>query len=285
MSHIQPIANIRCLTKACQELGVPYSYHDKNHNFIEIDIGRPYYFANGATPLNDEAVSKICHDKEFTHQLLQSTIRMPATAGFIDPECDPRYQHYVKQHSYPEIISEIKKEFSFPIIVKMNSGSFGVNVFRCENEDETLSAIKTIYNKASSHYDYIALAQKHVSIKREFRVIILDQKIILVYEKDFSGAHFTGNLSPFYQENSRAVLISDSKLIKKLQKFIMPLFTRLNVRFAGLDIVIDEKNDIYLLELNSRPGFEYFVRDNGEELLVPVYKKIITSLQHHAPHS
>jgi len=73
-------------------------------------------------------------------------------------------------------------------------------------------------------------------------------------------------------------LITDADLIKRLSEFIAPMCQRISIGFAGLDIVIDDKNISLLLEVNSRPGFEYFVRDNGRTPLIEMYKHILRSL-------
>jgi glutathione synthase/RimK-type ligase-like ATP-grasp enzyme len=273
------IPNIHALCKACDDLQVEYSFYDLNHNFVGLHLHEPYYFANASTPLNDESVSKICKDKEFTFKLVGSQVRMPKTMGFVNPDCDAQYQKYVVYHSYEEIISKIEDEFTYPLIMKMNSGSRGANVFKCKNRNDGMNALAAIYNKQSFHYDYIALAQEYISIAQEFRVIIFNKEIVLVYEKDFSDAHYIDNISPFHQENAHAILVSDAEIITKLQKFIQPLFATLPVVFAGLDIVIDEKGMFSMIELNSKPGFDYFVRDNGYPELVAVYKKIVNYLK------
>ncbi|MES2436638.1 MAG: alpha-L-glutamate ligase [Patescibacteria group bacterium] len=279
MSTSQSIPNIQALVQACNELHISYSFYDSNHNFVGLNVKKPSYFANASTPLNDESVSKICKDKEFTFKLVGTIVRMPKTLGFVNPLCDPQYQKYVQYDSYAAIASKIEKEFTYPLIIKMNSGSRGANIYKCHNKQDVLKALAIIYNKQSFQYDYIALAQEYISIAREFRVIIFNKKVVLVYEKDFSKAQFVGNISPFHQENARALHITDSVLVTKLQNFIDPLFSRLDVMFAGLDIVLDKDGDCCMIELNSKPGFEYFVRDNGYSALVDVYKKIISYLK------
>ncbi|MES2623338.1 MAG: YheC/YheD family protein [Patescibacteria group bacterium] len=274
------LLNTRCVQMACMNLGIPYKSYDDNQNFIEIRIhNKPYFFVNFSTPFNGEGISFVCKDKYFTYKLLQHVIRMPRTLSFFDPEYpNDAYKQYVKEKDNPEIVDSIVENFSFPIIVKMNQGSMGRNVFVCNTKSEILQAVETIYKKDSTLYDYIALAQEHISIQKEYRVIIFKREIMLIYEKDFSRAIISDNISPLHQENSKAVLIEDIAIRTTLQNFIEPIFDSFDIQFAGLDIIVDNRGQLYLLEINSKPGFSYFVRDNGEQRLMHMYEDIFTKL-------
>jgi glutathione synthase/RimK-type ligase-like ATP-grasp enzyme len=273
------IPNIRCLAMACDQLNIPYQYYDKNHNFIAITLDQIYYFANASTPLNSHSIAKICKDKQFTYQVIQDVVRMPRTSGFLNPDCDPKFHKYLTHFSIEEITKAITESFLLPVIIKKNAGSQGVNVFLCNTPQEIHLSLTKIYDKNSYLFDYIALAQQHVNIAHEFRVIIYNKQILLTYEKDISQALFVGNLSPLHFENSKAVLLTDQVMIKRLQDFIQPIFSKIAINFAGLDIVLDKDNNMWLLELNSSPGFEHFVKDNSDEPLISMYQKILLDLK------
>jgi glutathione synthase/RimK-type ligase-like ATP-grasp enzyme len=276
---------MKCLRAACERLGISYSIHDDHGNFLRIDSGVPKYFVNYGTPFNDDAISKICKDKEFTYRLLKDAVRMPVTKAYFDPQFGRKeYEKYVREESVQIITDDILKSFALPMIVKMNAGTRGTNVFLCHDEAQVANAVREIYRKDSSDYDYMALAQDYVRIKKEYRVVVFKQEIVLVYEKDFSGARFVGNLSPLHQENAKAVLVTDDSLIRALSEFIQPIFGLLDVEFAGLDILLDEDDQFVLLELNSKPGFSYFVRDNGEEPLVKMYERVLQGIQARSSH-
>ena len=274
----QPIANTAALVAACDELGVKYSFYDDNRNLVGVLLDREYMFANCATPFNDESIGKIFKDKEFTYNVVRHAIRMPRTLGFVDPDCNPDYRSYVRLSTHDEICTCIENDMQYPVMIKMNSGSRGTNVFKCTSRSMITNAIARVFDKSSHIYDYVAIAQKYISIVREFRVIVFQSKIELVYEKDFSKAVLKDNLSPFHQENSKAVLISDPVLIERLSRFCAQLFKKVRIGFAGLDIAIDSRGDMFLIEINSKPGFAYFVRDNGMAALVQLYKTMLLHL-------
>jgi glutathione synthase/RimK-type ligase-like ATP-grasp enzyme len=272
------IANTRCLKEAARRLNIPVTTHDDNGNFISLELDKPYYFANATTPFNGGVEAKICKDKEFAYKLLKNSVKMPRTIGFVNPDCEEQYKKYLKFFSHDEIVDEILKQFKLPVIVKMNAGSLGANVFKCQSREEILRALEAIFNINSSTFDYVALAQEYIDIKEEFRVVIYNREVVLAYKKDISEAAFTGNLSPLHHENAKAIIINDQKLIDRFSKLIQLVFSKLDIMFAGLDIIIDTKGEMYLLELNAQPGFNHLVQDNGDEPLIAMYTKILLDL-------
>lgn len=276
VSHV----NTRCLRAACDALGIPYTVHDAYGNFVSVDLGKPYFFVNAATPFNSSAVDKICKDKEFSWKLLNESVSMPKTKGYFDPHpASDEYAGYVKEGSNEQVADDIITEFTLPVIVKMNSGQKGMNVFLCEDRQQILTALTSIFDHASPSHDYVALAQEYIKPKKEYRVIVFRKEIVLVYEKDISGATFIGNLSPLHHENAKAVYINDPHLIAQMQSAIAPLFTKLDLEFGGIDLILDANDQFQIIELNTHPGFTYFVKDNEEEVLVEMYTKILQEMK------
>ncbi|MBC1241401.1 YheC/YheD family protein, partial [Nostoc sp. 2RC] len=127
-------------------------------------------------------------------------------------------------------------------------------------------------------YDYIALAQEFINIKSEYRAIFLNQELVLLYEKDISNANFTGNLSPLHWDGAKAQHISDAQILSEINNFARPIFEELDLDYCGLDIVLDEDNQYWLIEINSHPNYTIFTRDNGKEHVLKVFEKMLTNL-------
>jgi glutathione synthase/RimK-type ligase-like ATP-grasp enzyme len=272
----------RCLVEACKRLDIPHSFVAGDENFLQINIGTArYYFPGASTPFNDGATSKICRDKEFSHKLLAGVIAMPKSMGFVDPEGPERYRGWARVDSAAGIVENICAEFKLPVIVKRNSGSQGQHVFLCKSRDEVTAAVGKVFDKDEQEpnkYDHVVLAQEYITAKKEYRAVVFEKNILLLYEKDISGAVFTGNLSPLHWENSKAVQIADEKVIRRMQEFTTPIYPLLNLRYGGLDIIEDAEGKLVLVELNSRPGFGRFAKDNGSEPLVQMYVKILSAI-------
>lgn len=275
----ESIIQLSCFKEACRRLRVSFEELDKNGNLVKAQIGGGLFFANYSTPFNIGSTEQICKDKEFTYLLLKDVSVMPETCGYFDPDYRREgYERYKKFRNVSEIALDIDKKFGEPVIVKRNSGMRGENVFLCADVKGIENALVRIFDKKSSDYDYIALAEKYIKPGREFRVVVFKEKPVLVYEKKNGGAKFVGNISPLHYEGARAVMIIDENLVSKLGKFIKPIFKRLPVVFGGFDIIEDEAGKLWLLEINSRPGFAIFVRDNGKEPLIKMYERVLKSL-------
>ena len=273
----EPLLNTHCFIEACKRKNVPFRVRDTWGNVVSLSFdGREYFFVNFATPFNNGGINQICKDKEFTYRLLKDSVKMPKTLGFFDPKHeDERFYKYKKKLSYDEVVQKILSEFSLPVIVKMNAGTRGMNVYKCGNEGEVRKSVETIFRKDSRRYDYIALGQTYIPPVHEFRVVTFREKVLLAYEKDISAARFIGNLSPLHYENAKAVHLTDKKTLKVFEKFLMPVFATFPVEFAGFDIVEDKSGLLYLLEINTAPGFYHFAKDNGEEPIVGMYERIL----------
>ncbi|WP_138502672.1 RimK family alpha-L-glutamate ligase [Nostoc sp. PA-18-2419] len=270
--------NVSLLLQACENLNISYEIIYPSENLIKVKLNnKHHYFCNHTTPLINQAVAKIVKDKEYTYHILNRKIKLPRTIGFLSPFCDARYNMYLKFPTIQDIISEIKENFATPVIVKRNSGSKGHNVFLCQNQDEIENALKEIFNN-NNKYDYVAIAQELIHIKSEYRAVFLNKELVLLYEKDISNANFTGNLSPLHWDGAKAKYISDPQILSEIDNFARPIFEELDLDYGGLDIVLDQDNQYWLIEINSQPNFTIFTRDNGKEHVLKVFEKILTSL-------
>lgn len=267
---------IDSVQKAAQALGISVKKIGDNDVFIELSNGKKvlHMIANN-TGLNSEIVKQICLDKAYTYVLLKDLVNQPKTVVYIDPNPPELYKQFASILSYEQIAEAIKSTFSFPLIIKPNSGSQGEHVFKCKSDTELTQAISTVYDKKSLLYDHVLIAQPSISIQREFRVVVYKQDTQFVYEKDISTAEYQGNISPLHWSNSHSVLISDQALLDRIQSFILPIFTKIPLEYAGLDVVIDQQDKMWLLEINTQPGFTYFVSDNGDTQVVKLFERVL----------
>ena len=50
------------------------------------------------------------------------------------------------------------------------------------------------------------------------------------------------------------------------------------IAYVGLDIALDEQGVYWLIEANSHPNFDVFIRDNGEEAIINLFQMILKYL-------
>jgi glutathione synthase/RimK-type ligase-like ATP-grasp enzyme len=273
------LTNISLVLQACQELNITYEILASNQNLIRIQqSGQDYYFVNYCTPFDSAPIVEIFKDKEYTYQLLQGKIRIPQTVGFVSPFCDEKYRQYLTLQDCAQIAIEVTKIFPIPVIIKKNRGSAGNNVFLCETHEQIQAAIETVFNLNSKDYDYVCLAQEYINIRHEYRAVFFNKKLVLLYEKDKSDARFMGNLSPLHWEGAKAQHISDSKILSEIENFVQPVFAEISVNYGGFDIAIDKNGEYWLIEINSSPNYDIFVRDNDRQIVVTMFKDILESL-------
>jgi glutathione synthase/RimK-type ligase-like ATP-grasp enzyme len=271
--------NVSLLLQACENLNIRYEIIHPAENLVKIKLNsKPCYFCNYSTPLINQALAHLIKDKEYTYHILNKKIKLPQTIGFLSPFCDLQYKMYLKFPTIEDIVLQIKENFEIPVIVKRNSGSGGHNVFLCQNQDEIQNALKEIFNMNFKKYDYVALAQEFISIKSEYRAVFLNKELVLLYEKDVSDAEFAGNLSPLHWNGAKAKYINDPQILSEIANFAQPIFEELDLNYGGLDIVLDQNHQYWLIEINSHPNYTIFTRDNGEEHVVKIFEKMLISL-------
>lgn len=272
----------QAVVKACEELGLDYKIIHRDKISVYVKIGKHnLFFIHKRNPFNRTDVRRITSDKDLTHTLFSEKVNTPRWKAFLDPYINDIYP--IEAEGFPTktmdvIIEEIQESFEYPLIIKPNMKSRGINVFKVKNEDEIQPALLKIFDQKDKDYDYIALAQDFVDIDKEFRVVAFRKKVILVYEKFIENASFTGNLSPLHWEGAKAVHITDMGLIDTLEKFTYPIYENLDLEYAGFDIAIDKQGKMWLIEINSQPQIEIFVRDNGLQPVVDMNVKIFKEL-------
>lgn len=274
------LTNIKMLLEACEKLSVEYEILHPNRNLVKVRISdRDYYFTNYSTPLIPQSVAEIFKDKQYFYQIFQDVVKMPRTLSFISPYCNEKYIEYLEFPSIDEIITEIERNFELPIILKRNRGSGGNNVFKCVNLQQVRDAVETIFNINFKNYDYIALAQEPINIVKEYRCVCINHQPVILYDKDISQAEFTGNLSPLHWNGAIAKQVTDPHTIKAIEEFIRPIFEKMPIAYVGLDIALDDHHNYWLIEANSHPNFDIFIRDNGKEAIIELFQKILEYLK------
>jgi len=99
--------------------------------------------------------------------------------------------------------------------------------------------------------------------KNNLEDLFLEGDLHCVYEKNITEAKFVGNLSRLHWEGAKAKIVLDKNFLEGVEYFCKPIFENCELRYTGLDIALDKDDKFWLIEANSAPGFNYFVRDCG----------------------
>lgn len=271
--------NMRSLVKACENLGIQYKKLDKLGNLLGLEIGeKTHYFTNVRVPINNEPVAMVCINKAYTYWVLKDELPMPKTKSYLDPKStEEDIQKFAEFKKQKHIVEDVLKNFELPVIIKMNSGAQGKHVYKCDTKRKIARAVKAIFKKGHKDYDSSILAQQFLEIENEYRAITMDGELVLLYEK--VSKEKNRNLSPLHNDDGKAVIIDDEEIKNKITSIIDKSPILKNFEWIGLDVARDTKGDWWILELNTRPGFSYFIRDNGDERIVEVYEKLIKRIR------
>lgn len=266
--------HIKCLTQACENLNKQYQYLDTDKNLIRVDMGNTLFFQSNRTPFNTEVTASICRDKEHSYRLLHKQIAMPKTIGFLDVNIGDQYRNYVRYNSKSSIINKIEKEFNYPVVVKRNSGALGINVFLCPDRKMVSTALDQIFNRNNSNYDYVALAQEYIQAKKEFRVVFFRGELLLCYQRVSENDKFGAR---YWDTNmGHAIHINCSEELSALSKFVDPALKLPGLNYVGFDIIKNNQDDYILIEMNSGPKYNNYVKSNGTKKIIAMYEKILT---------
>lgn len=272
-------SNLLALKKACDLTGLEYKIYHLSERIFEIFVNKKsYLFVKFSTPLNPHSVSSCCLDKDYFYTFFKDAINMPLTQSFMDPNWKPQYAPPEREKNLEEILDAIEAAFTYPAIVKKNSGTSGQNVFKVNNRYEVKVALQAIFDFNTQSYDKIALAQEYLHLKKEYRAVYLNGSLSFAYEKNIDEAEFEGNLSPLHWAGAKAILIEDETLLSQIQEFCNPMFEKMIVPFCGLDVALDEDDNWWLIEANSSPVFGKIIEHGGEQKVIEMYQQMLEFL-------
>ncbi len=149
-------------------------------------------------------------------------------------------------------VGEILKEFSLPVVVKINNGSQGNGVYLCETEKEVENIVDVLKTKQS-----LAIS-KYYESKFEYRFYILDGEILFAYKKIRNGS-WQHNLS----KGATAQLIEKKySLYLELKKLALQAFKVLDLCLAAVDI-LDTEEGLKVIEVNNGIMMDGFAAINS----------------------
>lgn len=266
------------IASACKQAGLKFTPVSKDGVIIKIHLPKKdHHIVNFNLGLINSSVTYICKDKSYQIELLKNIIDFPPTKSYLDPHS--KYGHLAKYQSLELVVQNIVESFNFPIIIKMNQGSEGQGVYLCKTAEEVENAVTTIFSHKNWEYDYVLLAQQYIRPKAEYRAIFYKEQLEILYLKDNAQSTFTGNLSPLHFSGAQAVEIVDPKIKEKIEQFFKPVFSEIELPYAGLDIIFDENEKPWLIEINSAPAFAYFLQNNPAQKVIQLFCKIFTDLK------
>ena len=199
---------------------------------------------SGLRLFNRHAGIRDCDDKMQTYLALSNQgVPMPKTlAGLLCYEPTEAVRE--------ESAERIEQQLSYPIIVKESFGSLGKGVYMAKNRTELLAVMETL--KCRPH-----LFQETVlsSLGTDIRVIVVGGKAIGGMKResktDFRSNIELGGVGSRYALNGEIIAVCER------------VASLLNLDYCGVDILLGEKGEPIVCEVNSNAFFGGFERVTG----------------------
>ena len=187
---------------------------------------------------------KFCDDKMLTFIGCSNLgIKMPTTfAG-------PLVYSSMKASNF-DFLDTVIEELGFPMVVKKVYGSLGEGVYLVNDKEELIKLYKEIARNPIVFQRYIK-----TSYGKSIRVLIINGKVFGGFVRK-NDADFRSN----YGCDAGGEKLKD---FEKYLGFAKDIADKLEIEYAGIDLLIDDNNEPILCEINSNAFFEEFEKVTG----------------------
>lgn len=141
---------------------------------------------------------------------------------------------------------EIIKKFGLPLVAKSLSLQRGKGVFLIKKEEDIDLLIK---NYPENEFFF----QKYFKGKDEYRILVLKDTIGSFEKKIKSKTEFRANVALGATEE----YIDLDKITPEMKEIAIKGAQALKIEIAGVDVLVDEHDQMWLLEINRGPGLTY----------------------------
>ena len=189
---------------------------------------------------NNADFIKLCDDKVLTYiRCANEGIRMIETiAGPLVYVNELEDKHY-------KFLDTVVDKLGLPLVVKKVYGSLGEGVYIAKNKENLRQIYKNIYRNPLLFQKYI-----DTSKGRSIRVLVVDHKIVGAFERN-NPVDFRSN---FGDTASSKQIVNNQKIFDFAEKIVQ----KLDILYAGIDLLYGENDELILCEINSNAFFEEF---------------------------
>lgn len=303
----------KLIKEICTEEKIKFSLLSKDY-IIKLEKDNKRFYINGYHfSLNNHTIGDIFDDKYATFELLED-LKIPVVYHEIvyAPGNKNDFAKDCNTHKYVYKYLFKNKE---NIIVKANNGFNGNTVFNLKNEYEVKDILDYLFSKS-----YSISVSPFINIKNFYTVVILNNKIELIYKKIKpvvigNGKNSLKELLVKFNKNyfdrpndylkdydydkvlkdkevfeydwkyslssggSISLEISDEEK-NELLKIINKLTSKIEIGFATIDIIEDDKKEKMVLEINSDVALSSYMNlvKGGKKEVKRIYKKAIKKM-------
>lgn len=294
----------KMISEICKKNNINYKFVSKDWIIVLEKNGIEKVISGYKYSLNDHALGIVMDDKFALYELLNNN-NLPIIDHNILFNPNSKYG----KNTY-KLAKDYFLNYNSDVVVKPNKGTTGSHVYHIKDEKELIEKMNTIFNK-----NFSLSICPYYQIDSEYRVVVLDNNIELVFEKirptvigdgastikelllklnkdyfekvnldkyDYvldSGKEFTYGWHFNLNKGATAKIVTDENLLNKLTDIAVNTTKKINARFVSVDI-IRCKGDFYILEINSGVCINKVCNfiDNGYEIAKSIYEKAILKM-------
>lgn len=204
---------------------------------------------------------KLCDDKMLTFiTCANKSIRMPKTIA------GPLVYTDLVEENY-RFLDTIIQKIGLPMVVKRVYGSLGEGVYLVNTKEELKDLYSNIYRNPIIFQECIKS-----SYGKSIRVLIVDGKVLGSFVRK-NGSDFRSN----YGETAGSQILENPA---KYERFAQKIADKLEIEYAGIDLLVYEDDEPILCEINSNAFFEEFEKVTGLNVAEAVRDMVVRKVQH-----
>lgn len=295
------------IKEICTELDIKYTLLSKDWIIKLEKDGITKYLTGNKFDLNGHAVGNILDDKYAFYDCLKN-LNIPVCEHTIFYRSNNKNSFAIGCHTKEELIALFNK-YNQNVVVKPNHGSMGIGVSHVTNETDLFKATNRLFKE-----NYSISICPFYQIKNEYRVIVLNNELKLMFKKEKPTVIGNGTSSvkelllkfnPYYfskislpdtilkkgevydydfkfnlSRGSIATIDIDSTLKEQIATLALNVTKKLGITFASIDIIETEGNELLVMEGNSGVTINKVIDfiPNGYEIAKNIYKEAILKM-------
>ena len=290
-----------------EELNIKYTYLSKDW-IIKLEYNNKVkYLAGNKFDLNPHALGLIMDDKYAFYDTLKN-LNLPVCIHHIFYAPNNKYSYATGCNTYEEIFKYFNL-YHQDIVVKANNGSLGMDVYHITDKETLIKTLNKLFIK-----NYSISICPYYHIKHEYRTIVLNNEIKIIYKKisptiTGDGIHSIKELLqefnyPYFKnkELSKKILSKGEKytydwhfnlsrgsiatteinsdLKNKIINLALTTAKKTGIVFASIDIIETIDNELLVLEANSGVTIDKAINflPDGYNIAKNIYKEAIKTM-------
>ena len=182
---------------------------------------------------------KLCDDKMLTFiECSNNGIRMPRTIAGPLVYTDLKKENLV-------FLDRVIETIKLPMVVKRVYGSLGEGVYLVKTKSELVELYKNIYRNPVIFQEY-----EKYSYGKSIRVLIVNGTVFGSFIR-YNNKDFRSN----FGKSASSEVLENPTLY---EDFAQDVANKLHIEYAGIDLLMDDKGEPVLCEINSNAFFEEF---------------------------